>query len=173
MGSRGGKEATSFSFEKMSEAYGQLKDFEHKDIIDKLILSIYKREESAAKEYLLKTFVNLNAALGREDKAKKAAEKDTLSDLAIKVCAMAELVNGMYLAAEARRKETLSLLNDALQPYRIAASNRETEKPLKESALEPARDDVQAAIEAVFRIRFQKIINESLEEQLKQNRQGV
>jgi len=139
---------------------------------DKLSLLICGKEKDLSRKYLLNTFDKLNIFLGRDkekeyNKITKAAERDTLSDLVAKVCEVAEMIGGMYVASEVSRNETKNKLNDALKQYRVEMSERETEKGLKASALEPARSDFHAAIDASFRIKIQEIIIKSLDRQLK------
>ena len=147
------------------------------ETINKIILLGHEKEKSLSRKYLLRTFKSLNAIFPQEEKDRnkgnKAAENDSLSDLAIKVCCLAELLGGMWFAAETRRDATKNCLNEALEPSRNFVSRNETEKGKKKAALEPARDDLQAAIETKFRIKLQEITIASLERQLKELRINV
>ncbi|MFA5024122.1 MAG: hypothetical protein WC523_04160 [Patescibacteria group bacterium] len=128
------------------------------DTIKEMRLSAYEKEEEWSRQRLTKTFAELNIVLGRNDKVKK----DTLSDLVYKVCTLAEMVKGMYEHSELQRKGVADRLNDTLRPYREELSARETEPGKKEQALAPSRDDVVASYDAVFRIKLQQIILNSL-----------
>ena len=144
--------------------------------INKIVIFGYDKEASLAREFLLRTFNNLNAIMPQEEedrnRSKKTAEGESLSDLTIRVCGLANLLGGMYYASETRREATKNLLNEALEPSRIFAAAHETEKEKKRATLEPCRDDFQSAIDAKFRIRFQEIIIATLERQLKELKAG-
>jgi len=127
---------------------------------------VFNKEESLTKTCLLKTFSVLNTSLGREEKAKKETKNDTLSDLAFKVCAMAELAGGLYVASEIKRTQTKDLLNEALDPFRKELKSKN--KGDASLPTEPSRDDIQAAIDTTFRIKLLKIVNDSLDRQAKE-----
>ena len=130
----------------------------------------FAKEDCIAKVCLLKTFSTLNTYLGREEKAKKETKNDTLSDLTLKVCAMAELAGGLYSASEYRRVQVKDVLNEVLEPFRKELKARN--KGDASLATEPSRDDFQAALEAVYRIKLLKIISDSFYGKLKEQREG-
>ena len=140
MGSRGGK--GNDTLEQMGCA---------PETVYKFTIAGYEKERVLSREFLLHTFDNLNSMYPQEEKdrnrARKAAEGESLSDLAIRVCGLANVLAGMYYASNARREATKGCLNEVLVP---------------------ARDDFQAAIDAKFRIKFQAIIIAALERQLKE-----
>ena len=162
MGSRGGKSNTTLADLGCS-----------KETISNLTITVQQREAALSKAQLLKTYDRLNAVLGRDKekdcaKGRKAAERDTLSDLAFKVCGLADMVSGMLLAVEHKQSQSLQLMNTALEPGRIRMAAKETEKAKALQTLEPAYDVFQAAVESVYRIKLQDVIIGSLERQLKE-----
>lgn len=129
------------------------------ETINKIVLFGYDKETSLSRNILLRTFDKLYAILPPDEtdpakaeknkvRSRKAAETEALSDLAIRVCGLANVLSGMYVAANAQREATKNYLNDVLPS--------------------PARNDFQAAIDAKFQIRFRDVIIASLERQLKE-----
>ena len=142
MGSRGGKENNTLADLGCSE-----------ETITKLTIATYEKEEALSRRYLLKAFDLLNTTLGRSEekdyhRVRKATERDSLSDLVIKVVGLAELVGGALVAEREGGKQTADLLNSVLK--------------------DKARDAFQAAIDTKFRIRLQEIIIGSLDRQLRE-----
>ena len=122
------------------------------ETVNKIVLLGYEKEASLAREFLLRTLDRLNTIYPQEEKdrnrSRKTAEGESLSDLVIRVCGLANVLSGMYIAAKSQQEATKEYLNKVLST--------------------PARNDFQAAIETRYKIRSQSIIIESLERQLKE-----
>lgn len=139
------------------------------ETIQKVRMWLYDREETSSKAVLTKTFEYLNKVFGRTDKAKK----DSLSELAIKVCSMAELVGGLYLAEKSDNEKAMNLLNETLAPIRKDLMLRHKGDKSVEAACEPSRSVFHATIDASYRIKYQQIIIDSLERRLKDKEQQL